>query len=1405
MRRFIGLIIACLVISLLAFFGNSFINKSNAQTSPPPVANDDGIYVVRTPTGPNSLNVHIIEPAPGYLANDSWSEAINYYLQRHPDHASFIDANYPAGGGFSYTSSGTYAGWDSFDYILVNGTLPYASDIATVSLVVIPQDGAEDAGYVCPVPVKGASSAAGSSAAGLSAVGEPVNVTNGNMWLEQMDYNLPGIGENIAIKRFYNSIIPATGLFGKGWSTKYDESIQAYSGDQMLRLNLPDGRAVYFGRGNTTDPFKAALMGFYGEVVKNSNGTYTLTFKDGRIHQFSSTGKLFWQKDRNGNQTNLSYDTNGNLTGITDAFSRTLTVTPNTNGTIASISDSISTIATYEYYASTTLLKTVTYNDGSMYKFEYNSTNGKLETVKDYDDNILETHQYDTDGRATTSEKEGGVEKYTLDYSHWSDSSPYTLVKYKKNVSDPYIETKYYFDKSKGRNLITKTEGVCGCGGSGSEVTTYEYDAALNLVKKTDALSNQTVYTYDGNGNRLSMTDVLGTETYTYNLFGQRLKRTDRMGFFTWNHYDSKGNLTSFENELGDETVLGYTSIGQLETILDARGHTTSITYNTQGSISRITDANTKHTDFTYDARARLLSATNALNHTTSYEYDLNNRLEKVTHPDTTFVAYDYDLNGRKTSMTDERGNTTTYAYDGAYRLTSITDALNHTTSFGYDLMSNMKSVTDALNHTTDYQYDDFNRLKKIIYPPATTSATRLEEEVQYNQVGKIKKRTDTANRETLFDYDAAHRLIKITDPLNQITQFYYNARSETTKVKDALNQEYTFTYDQVGRRTTQTRAGSTMTFAYDHVGNQTYRTDYSGRITTYTYDNLNRLTNIVYNSSSNFADYVYDDMSRLTEATNQIGTVSFNYDNRNRLTSTTDVFNHEIEYSYDENGNRTGMELDGQPHALYFYDEANRLTQMRDEVNAHYTFNYDAANRLTSRVLPNGVETVYNYDDINRLTRLKHQTLTTTLFDNQYAYNPAQQISQIAELAKTRNFTYDDTDRLTNVANPTSSVENFTYDAVGNRTLSHQSSFYNYDPFNRLIETDSYNYSYDANGNRTEKSNYIPQNGPVDVTTVSDTNLYNWDEENRLVGVRGDRFEVYYQYDALGRRVKRVADRDETAYIYDGVDVIMDDDASTGVTIYQNAPGIDKKLKLKNSGVDQYFLTDHLGSTIGLASSSGSLTDSASYDSFGNTAKKNFPTRYRFTGREFDETTGLYYYRARWYDPQIGRFISEDPIKFKGGINWFAYVKNNPVNFIDPKGFCPSKDKPCDGQDNPKLWNKPQFGEGPYTNQNPFTSIESGDVTSFWDSPFSTIGNGICYYGNLFIKGFFGDLGARGAGGGVPGGGEMINTLELGPDLYNTLDTVDRRNQDINDALRCAQGDCTPSPYKKGNGLGRW
>jgi RHS repeat-associated protein len=192
-------------------------------------------------------------------------------------------------------------------------------------------------------------------------------------------------------------------------------------------------------------------------------------------------------------------------------------------------------------------------------------------------------------------------------------------------------------------------------------------------------------------------------------------------------------------------------------------------------------------------------------------------------------------------------------------------------------------------------------------------------------------------------------------------------------------------------------------------------------------------------------------------------------------------------------------------------------------------------------------------------------------------------------------------------------------------------------------------------------------------VSKAEGTNFwrYGYDYENRLTSASTRKQTVRYRYDALGRRVQRYTDgsRENTKFIYDGQDVLVDDNAGV-LTKYINGQGIDNKLRVQTGSNVNYFLADHLGSTNGLTDASGNLTASTNYDSFGNASNANFPTRYQFTGREHDNFTGLHYYRARFYDANLGRFISEDPIGLNGGINQYGYVGNNASNLIDPSGL---------------------------------------------------------------------------------------------------------------------------------------
>ncbi len=253
--------------------------------------------------------------------------------------------------------------------------------------------------------------------------------------------------------------------------------------------------------------------------------------------------------------------------------------------------------------------------------------------------------------------------------------------------------------------------------------------------------------------------------------------------------------------------------------------------------------------------------------------------------------------------------------------------------------------------------------------------------------------------------------------------------------------------------------------------------------------------------------------------------------------------------------------------------------------------------------------------------------------------------------------------DRLTSATYPKTTNESYSYDAIGNRTSSQLSSTYNYQPFNRLVGTNSATYVYDNNGNLTTK------------TESGKATNFGWDFENRLTQVvTPSSGSVSYKYDALGRRIQRTgSDGSATNFTYDGQDV-MKDVTNDGSTIdYLNGPGIDNKIRqtsnVRKKSTALYFETDHLGSTSALTNDRGHVVDELTYDAFGNGSGSK-ETRYDYTGRERDSVTGLMFYRARWYDPQLGRFISEDPVGLAGGINQFAYVGNSPQNATDPSGL---------------------------------------------------------------------------------------------------------------------------------------
>lgn len=241
----------------------------------------------------------------------------------------------------------------------------------------------------------------------------------------------------------------------------------------------------------------------------------------------------------------------------------------------------------------------------------------------------------------------------------------------------------------------------------------------------------------------------------------------------------------------------------------------------------------------------------------------------------------------------------------------------------------------------------------------------------------------------------------------------------------------------------------------------------------------------------------------------------------------------------------------------------------------------------------------------------------------------------------------------------PTFPTEQYSYDPVGNRLGT------TVDANNRLLEDTDYLYQYDNNGNLTQKTH----------KTTGEITTFVYDTENRLVQVSKPGITALYKYDPFGRRIEKSVNGILTKYLYDNEDIVLEyDGAGQMVASYTHGPGIDEPLSMERPGQEYYYHQDGLGSVTALTNNSGDLAQRYEYDSYGKivtTLDPNLTQPFSYTGREYDEETGLYYYRARYYDADAGRFISEDPIGLAGGdVNYFAYVGNNPVHFVDPLGL---------------------------------------------------------------------------------------------------------------------------------------
>jgi RHS repeat-associated protein len=1177
--------------------------------------------------------------------------------------------------------------------------------------------------------------------------GKPVSFFNGAESMTLTDLVVNGVFP-ILLQRKYDSRSIYDSALGYGWTFMHDRRLFEYPDNSVVVRHGCGSRDRYVPSGGA---FVTPTGSMLATLSAEPDGSFRLKYLNGTTDTFDSQGRLIVVTDARGNRLEYSYDSRGKLPLVGSSKDSLTPTQPMTVGYTYRLTridvrgaDGVLTgrYVTFGYDEATGRLTSVAADDGRTVTYQHDVTQsltlGNLTQVNALEGVVstyayadpLDAHNltsitpaqgrtpivntYDDQDRVTRQVE--GARQMDIVYNVMYTKTTVTKTIRDQNGLNPYTAaTVYDFDAS-GR--VTKQTDALG------NETRYTYDAARMLTRKeiwqkdgaTLSLLQAKNWSYDANGNKLSEWVTLDsgetiTRSWTYNqnwiaseqsvssaapskifraeytfYFGadgrptnieSRKRRRDDGSFQTTTYtYDTRNRRLTTELPDGVQVVDEYTGDYITRTFLKIGGSEVPqlqrrFEYDAQGRLIKRWDARNNLTSYTYDDRGRIASISNPLGEQTLYTYaddklteverghtaaegegqtiklvyDARDRVTGVQRKNDagTFVNYQtFQLNseGQRLAITDAASRTTLLTYDLLGRLKTITDAANKTLQYGYDAAGNRVSSKDPLNHEKKYEFDDLNRATALVELGITPSPRT---EYGYDAAGNIVTVKDPENHTTIYEFDALSRNTRITQPLGQFVQYSYDSRDRIDFIVNARGNKIDYTYEGWGAvdaeleypTTSAATPNRTIAYAYDNDGNVTSVTDDAigaGPAYSMTYDELGR---------------VYDETVKYIPGGDRI-----------------------LRHRYDRYGNRDELTLqDGAAltHA-YTYNRLNQLTAA-DLVGASISISYFANDDRQSVTLPNGVVESYVYRPNGPAESMTFTGPLGQIGQFAYTYDDALNVSTQTDQDGQHSYTYDGLHRLTATTHPVASGlsnEVYGYDRVGNREDPANASLFTYDGNNRITAGTGLTYGFDTDGS---------------LQTRSDGAAFTHDPNNRLVQYSQGTTVAAYKYDSNGRRVSKIVNGSSAWFLWDGINLLAEYDATGNRTRRYARLGSDHAAtQVRDASGTYYVHTDRLGSPRMMTNSGAQVVWRSRYEAFGKAIVNEdadgngsaVALHVRFPGQYFDAETGLHYNYFRDYDPLIGRYVQGDPIGLSGGINLYGYVGGNPINAIDLVGLLP-------------------------------------------------------------------------------------------------------------------------------------
>ncbi len=808
----------------------------------------------------------------------------------------------------------------------------------------------------------------------------------------------------------------------------------------------------------------------------------------------------------------------------------------------------------------------------------------------------------------------------------------------------------------------------------------YTYDSSDDLVAVTDSLKRSIRYEYsdhlmtreiDRRGNSLywqynAARRCIRTwrdggiffRNIAFDDSRRRVLVTDSLGYSTLNRYDEKLNIVSETNPLGEVRETIYDEAGNL-LFGSGSGGPQELTYFDESTncLTLITPV-WGTLQYFFDAKDQVVRIQDQTGNEWLTDYDDKGQVIKRTEPQGVAWSFEYAPQGYARRVTNPQGFSMYQHRIEGGRSIRLLDDLGEVVTCEYDLVGNLIAIEDAAKRRAILEYDAGDRCLSIIAADGTSKRC------EYNENDNITAMIDEYGNITRFELDVCGTVVKVVNAIGASAEFVYDTEQRLTHFRTWDGQTSTFTYDPIGRPVqVQFFDGQIERYEYDSDSRCIAVSNGQRRLVSLEYEGELIIEKLFSDESTHSFTW---ERGFLAAATDGVVSVARKFDDRLRLAEEKQA-EWSIRFDYDLMDSLVGVNDSAGRSISFAYDQRRRLTRLEDSHTGVHAFQYNKLNLLVEWRILDGCTTRFAYDMLDRITEIVvlapggEQILVRTL-----AYDRVDRL--VREVVRRRDeptpeiteYSYDAIDRLTRVTRNGQIAEWYEYDANGNIIRSAEHGICQIGPGDRLLKTKSIGFVYDDAGRLVERHDALG------------VTKYEYRSDGMLAKViTPNGAETEFEYDPTGRRVRKEHEGSETRSFWLNDTVFMEQTQFERLN-YLFLPGLFFPVALSINGEKYFFAFDQMGTPREAFSTDGRLVWKRNTSGFGqpqNGIDTSPFARCSFMGQYRDVETGLDYNYYRYYDSTVGRYITQDPIAFEGGVNFYRYT-TNPVNAVDPFGL---------------------------------------------------------------------------------------------------------------------------------------